>query len=807
MSWDVQIVEAVFDRFRKEDEENNQEDEEEEEEKISSVENDEPRAESNPILAESDALDTETEGERTGIARSESNETLKSENVDEVTPTEDYVCINEVIQQTSPLSRQSVSESEKSDRSSVYSSIEPSSETRFDSFSKSLDDSQALDAVDLNDVTNHVIEPSDVSEESAVEVGENNEENESDSSLKAKSSSYNERRKYFERLKEIREMRYSDLGYHNHDAGVIIQSGKVRDMIAQHRDQVASLAKPQPQQIGSAKTPNLPDQEDSSPQGGDSAASARRFWSQSKITREPLNRSAEDYHQCEASRKRDMDLVNSNNRFAAITTGTLPLHLTSSSNSSSNSSIDDAGDASSNPSKYKVLLQPRLFLWKSYFENNENSSTPNKNLSTPTQTAKSGERPGLSRQRLRERNAQKKRQMLKEMSKTTAIDTSKEPGSEDVDNIWEDFETKARKFENLSRSSSSEKLRVRQPHKAAPLQVRNDLQTGNGTVAEKTAALREAALKNNNSVTTLTRTRHSRNRYSSSRSSTSEVEPSTVTTPTKRETFATTPVTSKQPSSPVSATSLRLSSIKNKDGLNLCLSSSSSLNSSHPPSPSSSCTNLTDSKTISSIRRSSSYRDRQPVSSSFTNSGSPTVTTLSRHNSERSNEFSSRFRRSTKDFDSIANLRRSSSYRGTASIENRSPSPNAISAALLRRNSSRMRRQPTSASTEEISSPTSPSPLSSRYQTKHAAVSRTSSSSSLVRVGSLKSSKSALSGGEKEVEKSGKSVLKLAQRFDELSVSSAAKRFEELSVSNEESKPISPRNRWYRGRKHYSDLA
>ena len=741
-----------------------------------------------------EANDLESEIEFSG-ERSESNETLVSESLDEATPTEEFVRVNDVIERTGSLPRKSLKESESS--STLCPSSEVFSQDNIATYRKELLDTES------GDTGKDVIETSDANEESSVEAAENNEESESElskSSSFSTRSSYEERRKYFEKLKEIRELRYANSSNQNYDADAIIQSGKVRKMIAHHRDHLAS-------RVHTVNSASHRSQSSQDTENTDAAASARRFWSQKKSSREPAGGVASDYSRfgSQNSKNVDMDLVN-NNRFSTMTTGNPPLHLASSS-SSSTSSIDDADDHNNtltSAPKYKALLQPRLLLWKSYFESNQpNSHQATKPISkAATEPTKQTERPGLSRQRLREKNAQKKRQLLLETSKTLPREIKKEQESEDPDNAWEDFETKARKFENLSRSSSSEKLRVKQPLKTTSFHCRTDCSSG--TIAEKAAAFREAASKSTNTVNSSVRLRNNRHRFGSNRSSTSEIEsPTTAVATLKRyDTFPSPPnPASKPPTSPIIMTPSRFNSLRGKSGSNLSLSSSS-LNSSHPSTPSTSCTNLTESPIISSVKRSSSYRSREPLSSQFSRSHSSVASTLSRHNSETAKDFSLRSRRGARSNDSISILRRSSSYRSPDSVTYCSSSPRSrVSASLSRRHSSRVRREATSASSEEISNALPPSsPSSSRYHSKPIELNRSPSSSSLVRVNSLKNTRNFEAKKETftptaATERSGKNVLQLAQRFNEMSVAS-----DNFNRSN-------PRSRWYRGRKHYSDLA
>ena len=772
VSWDVQIVEAVFERFKKKKDEENK-DGDLPEQKANSSPFTIPTIEK--LKDSSDVSDTE---ESQKLIRYDSTETFLSESVDELTPAEDLVSADDnsysQAPQVSPRNGFKEVSKEEEEEDLILSIDVPATPTlKSAPWSKDFEETPSPVVVpELNDVIVHSAEESEVDEDDVTkdDVNEISYPESPSAAIKrshSAQSSYTDRRKYFEKLKEIRDRRHSNVSLNSYDANQIIQTGKVQEMIAHHRDYVASQVR------GSTSYQNSPEVIGEIPSENMLAPPNNRRYRRQKSSVTSETSQCENLSRHSSYTPMDMDTVQ-NSHFSAMTTGSLPLNFTSSSNSSSNSSINDAEEhhpdcTSPTTPKYKVLLQPRLFLWRSYFEDNGANTRRSSNLAIQT--------PSEATQ-INKDEVPPKIPLREVVNLATTKEDNRDELSEEVDDVWEDFETKAKKFESLCRSSSSEKIYEKQPLKRSSFSTRKDLAAAPSIKEDPTStSFKQSQDKWKKDQPTGTNqnqiVKTNRLRFNSKRNSTSETETCTTTTTphnTAKRSSSFRSATSNKTSTSIATTPLRFN------------------------------TNTTESTPVAmtTVRRSSSYKSKNPVPLPFDRSQSPVAVAISRHNSMTSRDRSSPTPGALSD--SLgSNLSRSSSYRKSNESLSAAVSTNG---SLLRRNSSRVRKNNSSnpdlatvSSTATTPTPEAHSTLATsstpELPTEEVPPADVDGPSEAPEVDSAETNRI-----EEVTEQcSGKSVLKLAQRFDQIALISG------------NSSLLTGRNRWNKGRKHHSDLA
>ena len=833
VSWDVQIVEAVFDRFKKEEEDQKKE---QDKAKLAGKDAEDPVIINVPTIEKlKDSSDTSDVEESQKTVSYDSNETLISESVDELTPTEDITIID-VDENLPKISTEASYEMIKDDGEMVLTvSVTEPPHTEPEEWSKDyLEPSPVLDASDLENVIVHSAEESDENDdfvkddasEVSIPVSPGSKIKRSQSTQ----SSCHERRKYFEKLKEIRDRRHSNVSLNSYDANTIIQTGKVRNMIAQHRDYVASHSRRPSSNSRYSDIEETSKHENSNRLGADLLAMHQGV----QYRRQQSGVASESSHTDDISRtshyhNMDMDAVH-NNQFSTLTTGSLPLNFTSSSNSSSSSSINDSEDhhlncTSPTPPKYKVLLQPRLFLWRSQFEDNRTNTRRNFAVPSTAEHKHSHKHHSHSKHPHHKSNAHHKSPVRHHHENPTPHD-AKNDSSDEED--WEDFETKTKKFETLCRSSSSEKLREKHTLKRSSFRTWKDLAASSNNSAPKPTFKLIQSKWNEESASSMDASntptvRSNRFRFASTRSSTSETESisTTASASVSRSNSYRSTTTNKATTSHANAP------LRNDNGRNDSLSSTSSCVT-QPTTPTT--------PTTVSVRRSSSHRNREPVAFPFARTNSPVATSLSRHSSMTYRDQHSPAKGRISEIEtSSSNLKRSSSCRSEPPT-----SSDTTDTVVVRRTSSRRRRRThpltsttSSASTSSIvtavalsnkskASVSTKSVAMTLDSSKITADKETTSSSvnpptKLVRQSSTTSSippSETQPSKDEEVSNSAtephqcnshpenkddeccrKSVLNLAQRFDK------------MAESTGNSNLLTGRNRLSKGRKHHSDLS
>ena len=852
VSWDVQIVEAVFERFKKE--------EREYEENVTPEQ--EPNNEIPKLHFESQPLSSSGSDIEGGLIDSyPSNETLISQSVEEMTPTDELASTDgdSSLYQShlSPHENalQSRKDSEQS-ANSVIDDVKSIAEKEESTFQKEIDD--VVDVSDVNsvvdvkdtvptlesaekpdlreedvDVGKDVDTEEEVDVEGDVDLDDDPTDPQSPTRVKrsfSTQSSYSERRKYFEKLKEMRDRRHSNVSLNSYDANHIIQSGLVKERIAHHRKYLACLYEPQgPTSPTLLKDTRLNESSYEKSEGNSVVRQQDRSLQPISLHDDTLQHSdvsgksfryGFESHNAQDEEK-VLRTVNQTH-LSTIATGNLPLNFTSSSNSSSCSSINDTEDhhidcRSPTAPKYKVLLQPRLFLWRSYFEDNSANTRTSNSLAvqnTPKALNQTYRLSSSSEQSTNNESSQAA--SLKEIEKVSKEEEKKDQLSEEVDDVWEDFETKARKFEMLSRSCSSDMLSEKQSLKSSSFRARKELAVVSTTKA--TTASDPKQLPRNEPVENMeyrSTVRTTRRRYASNRCSTAEIEAADVAAASallERSSSCRSSITNIAATSNALSTTPILFSINKRKECDLSSVGSSTTTS--LPSTFSASINSS-----AAIKRSSSYRSREPVStSSFAKSPTNVVTSLSRHSSVTSKDLPSPSLEALKN-ELAANLTRSKSSRKTkidpsptSSFTKSLSSTGTDRTKPVRRHSSRHLTNNTSSENCETASGTfldtsaaTTTVVTSTNRRRRPASrqpSFTSSTKQSTPVTPTVTTSTSVAGEEKNVEsveeeqpREKKSVLMLAQRFDQIALSSG------------NSSRLTGRNRWNRGRKHFSDLA
>ena len=293
-------------------------------------------------------------------------------------------------------------------------------------------------------------------------------------SLSTQSSSQ-DRRRYYDRLKELRDRRNSQRSL-GADAKMI-QSGKVQEMIQHHREQMlASQDNPTPTILGkqsgrpyirseSCTRLSNRDFRSGSQQDKDEHNTTSRV---SMEIREQKDKNCETYFKNGPKLEDRFSLElekTKENRLSTVTIGSLPLFFTSSSSScSSEEANEDPHSSSPSNSKFMSYLQPQLFLWRSYSEDSGSSTRRSQNLileasSLEHAVCQSSDKKSLCTHKTDKFN-------FKEMGKIgQGTDTDKM--SEQVDCIWDDLETTDKTQRN---AETSYRRRARRRQKSPDFQ-------------------------------------------------------------------------------------------------------------------------------------------------------------------------------------------------------------------------------------------------------------------------------------------------------------------------------------------------
>ena len=210
-----------------------------------------------------------------------------------------------------------------------------------------------------------------------------------------------DRRRYFDRLKEIRDRRHSQLTLGS-DAKSI-QAGMVREMIEHHQEQMMTsqtkIVAPSRNRKSFDESRKRSDSFDNVQKRKNSLSSPKNIDLQTTVVlrrpKEPeqssikipgdpddigTNRYQAGYKK-QNYRSMDLEVADPSNRFSSMTTASLPIHFTSSSSCSSGSGNDDL--LSNSPKltpKHKALLQSEIILWRSYSEETGSNTRRSKNL-------------------------------------------------------------------------------------------------------------------------------------------------------------------------------------------------------------------------------------------------------------------------------------------------------------------------------------------------------------------------------------------------------------------------------------------
>ena len=786
VSWDVQIVEAVFERFNKEKEIDE------------TVENDSTKEEKSdpaslPTIEKlKDPSDFSEPDDSHKSAEYDSNETLISESIDELTPTEDLTSIDEstcsLASYISPRnSFEEINKEQENEDDELVLSVDVAETPR--------PDEDALWSEEFFETTSSGLDASEMPDVAAHSAEESNDDGEDDlkdnicevchpesPSLTVKRShltqpTYIDRRKYFERLKEIRDRRHSNVSLNNYDATQLIQTGTVKEMIAHHRDYVASQVRGTTScqhsqqamhEITTAKLENAKSSTDKV------TPSHRIHYGKHRSSVTSESSQCEDLSHSSQYKSVEIDPAQ-NNRFSTLTTGSLPLKFACSSNSSSNSSINDADENHPNYNspttpKYKVLLQPRLFLWRSYFEDNGTNARKNQNFATPL-TAANAKQLLNSRQQLP--NETLTNFPTQKVENISAKESSKDQLSKDVDDDWEDFETKTKKFESLCRSSSSEKVNVKQPFHRSSFRTWKDLaaaasikdapvRTSFKQIQEKWKQELQSDANRNRDLKT------ARLHFASNRVSASEAESST--TPTSR---ATVKRSSSYQSIATDETKASVATTSRYFNTNASEASSD---------------------TISSAKQISSNKSKQTVTHRFAHPQSPVAAFIPRHSSMTNIAVSA-----AASEDTAQNLSRTGSYK-----KRKEPVP-IPSSSLLRRHSSRTARIKNSSSVDCLATNYTNTNTSSISEKKADFKDKKTKSASSENISAKKEEENFKSPRLVAMKKD--CTSEVSEQCSEKSVLRLALRFDHIAVTSGNSNLLTGRNRWNKGRKHHSDLA
>ena len=280
-------------------------------------------------------------------------------------------------------------------------------------------------------------------------------------------STHADRRRYFQKLKESRDRRYSQLCL-GPDAKTI-QMGKVREMIEQHREQILTSqamlrrASIPEQKLNDGKlyqrrsdsydrlmrtqslSPPLQNAKSSSYAPGSVVLRNKREYERKSYCGKDNVENASQQNALikQKYRSADLETVNVNKRFSTLTTASLPLQFTSSSSSCSSDNEDCSNCNSSRTTpKYKSLFQSQMFLSRSYFQDQESNTRRSRNLviqASPEIIQKDGKRASLQEPKFDQKF------FFREIGKIEADDDlQKDQMSEQVDNVWENFESSKR---------------------------------------------------------------------------------------------------------------------------------------------------------------------------------------------------------------------------------------------------------------------------------------------------------------------------------------------------------------------------
>ena len=289
--------------------------------------------------------------------------------------------------------------------------------------------------------------------------------------------SNNDRRRYFDRLKELRDRRHSQITLGS-DAKSI-QTGKVREMIEQHHEQMLSTQsrtspptshkrrsfdveaykrrKDFSAHVQNRRTSPLlakkNDEEDNYEQPAVVLRKPRDAEKASgQLSPDNSNNLGTNRYQPGSKKQnyRSMDLESTDhNRFSSMTTASLPLHFTSSSSGSSECGNDEQLSCSS-PSTippHKTVLQSQMVLWRSYSESTGSSTRRSKNLVLQAS-------PEANNQAPNDEEAGKKF-FLRDIGKIELEKNEKtDKMSEEVDSVWNDLEFGLQSFQNEVNSFS-----------------------------------------------------------------------------------------------------------------------------------------------------------------------------------------------------------------------------------------------------------------------------------------------------------------------------------------------------------------
>ena len=266
-----------------------------------------------------------------------------------------------------------------------------------------------------------------------------------------------DRRRYFDRLKESRDRRHSQLALGS-DAKAI-QTGKVREMIEHHQEQMMTS---QAHIVGSSSNRKTFDKNSLSKRSDSSDChSNQKAFSSLKsndfpatvVLRRPRdserksinesrnvdNFSANRYRagsKKQNYRSMDLEIVDPDNRFSALTTASLPLHFTSSSSSSCSSGNEDQlCNSPKSATTSKAVLQSEMVLWRSYLEETGSNRRRSKNLVIQASPDRGDSSTSTA-------NAEKKF-LFKDVGKINAIENKQtDKLSEEVDCVWHKLESR-----------------------------------------------------------------------------------------------------------------------------------------------------------------------------------------------------------------------------------------------------------------------------------------------------------------------------------------------------------------------------
>ncbi|CAK8692802.1 unnamed protein product [Clavelina lepadiformis] len=477
VSWDIQIVEAVFERFKREN----------------STQNEGASAENVPITI---SMPTYRKTLRTYSTSDESDEDVAFSNL----PPETAMKIQKRLSRMASGELRLQVKSDPSNRKTGESNMEEA-ETGKQSLQKQKEDNEVISpqkteekVQEPNTVPNHTpqqaskspplsptardvfspplspkVEDPDVNRHVAPKIKR---------SLSTQATA-SDRRKYFERLKELRDRRHSQLQLGSD--GRSIHTGFVKELIEQHRETITSqvekesLRSPTQKRISHGNLfsqvelgripihPNDFVHSNRFSQPAISESNIERKYGNVKLRRPERIASARDPYDENmnpsvgikgGSRKathRSLDLeMTDHGRLSTFTTSSLPLNFTSTSSSNGNcSSSDDDTFKPASPitPKFKRLIQNPVILWRSYSEDNGTNTRRCKNLVIETTSLESHERTGACQaveDQSKPEAPSENKLLIKEIGRISSNGEAKtDKMSEQVDYVWNDFESKS----------------------------------------------------------------------------------------------------------------------------------------------------------------------------------------------------------------------------------------------------------------------------------------------------------------------------------------------------------------------------